>query len=77
MRQIREILRLKWTLHRSHRETARSVGRRRRLGRQERGESGTAEDGEHGAAPAVIDNAPYSHLSDTAGSTVLARRAGK
>jgi transposase len=26
MRQIRDILRLKWTLHRSHRETARSVG---------------------------------------------------
>jgi hypothetical protein len=26
MRQIREILRLKWTLQRSHRETARSVG---------------------------------------------------
>lgn len=26
MRHIREILRLKWTLHRSHRETARSLG---------------------------------------------------
>ena len=26
MRQIREILRLKWTLQRSHRETARSLG---------------------------------------------------
>src|SRR5260370_38774376 len=26
MRNIREILRLKWTLHRSHRETARSLG---------------------------------------------------
>jgi hypothetical protein len=26
MRQIRDILRLKWTLHRSHRQTARSVG---------------------------------------------------
>ena len=36
MRHIREILRLKWTLRRSHRETARSLGisaglRRRRL----------------------------------------------
>ena len=26
MRHIREILRLKWTLRRSHRETARSLG---------------------------------------------------
>jgi hypothetical protein len=26
MRHIREILRLKWTLHRSHRDTARSLG---------------------------------------------------